>query len=113
MFGDFYYNAIEETWYKAAVLQHMIDNESIVVATPLPVLDDTIVSRPSIENDDGDITVTASYAIFYKDGNSETPAAVVGFQFLYSNLYDVFYGITKNSKVSNAHFVMLLYSSMM
>ncbi|XP_041974818.1 voltage-dependent calcium channel subunit alpha-2/delta-3 isoform X2 [Aricia agestis] len=98
VFGDYYYNAIEETWYKAAVLQHMIDKESLVIATPLPILDKTISSRPEITNENGDITITASYAIFYKDGNSETPAAVVGFQYLYSNFFEIFSNVTKNSR---------------
>ncbi|XP_045495247.1 voltage-dependent calcium channel subunit alpha-2/delta-3 [Colias croceus] len=94
VFGDQYHNTIEETWYKAAVLQHMISKESLVIATPLPILDTTISSRPSIRNEEDDITITASYAIFYKDGNSETPAGVVGFQFLYSNFYEIFQNIT-------------------
>lgn len=94
VFGDYYYNAIEETWYKAAVLQHMIDKESLVIATKLPVLDDSIKSPPPIENEDGDVIVTASYAIFYRDYKSETPAAVVGFQYLQSNFHDIFFSIT-------------------
>ncbi|CAH1639873.1 unnamed protein product [Spodoptera littoralis] len=76
VFGDVYHNTIEETWYKAAVLQHMINKESLVVATPLPVLDDIIKNPPKVINEDGDITLTASYAIFYKDETSETPASV-------------------------------------
>ncbi|XP_072941901.1 voltage-dependent calcium channel subunit alpha-2/delta-4 [Epargyreus clarus] len=101
VFGDIYYNAIEETWYKAAVLQHMISPEALVIATPLRILDDTIQNRPNIENDDGDITITASYAIFYKDGKSETPAAVVGFQYQYSNFRDIFFNMTnRNSAIS-------------
>ncbi|CAH2102250.1 unnamed protein product [Euphydryas editha] len=101
VFGDKYSKAIEEIWYKAAVLQHMIDKESLVISTNLPVLDDTIKSPPPIENDDGDITVTSSYAIFYKDGESETPAAVVGFQFMYSNFQEIFFNMTKNNEELN------------
>lgn len=78
----------------------MIDKESLVISTNLPVLDDTIKSPPRIENEDGDITVTSSYAIFYKDGESETPAAVVGFQFMYSNFQEIFFNMTKNNDVS-------------
>lgn len=99
MFGDLYYNAIEETWYKAAVLQHMIDKESLVIATKLPVLDKMIASRPPVANDDGDIIITASYAIFYKDGDSKTPAAVVGFQFMFSNFQDIFFKMTESTEV--------------
>ncbi|XP_034830585.1 voltage-dependent calcium channel subunit alpha-2/delta-3 [Maniola hyperantus] len=98
VFGDFYYNAIEETWYKAAVLQHMIDKESLVIATNLPVLDKSIKSRPAITNTDGDIIVTASYAIFYKDGDSETPAAVVGFQYMFSNFQEIFFKMTESTE---------------
>lgn len=100
MFGDYYFNSIEETWYKAAVLQHTINKESLVIATPLPVLDDAILSPPPVQNEDGDITITASYALFYKDGDSETPASVVGFQYSYLNFFDRFLKLTKGSKVS-------------
>lgn len=72
----------------------MINKESLVVATPLPILDDIIKDPPSVMNEDGDITLTASYAIFYKDGNSETPASVVGFQFSYLNFSERFLNIT-------------------
>ncbi|CAB3256391.1 unnamed protein product [Arctia plantaginis] len=95
VFGDIYYKTIEETWYRAAVLQHMINNESLVVATPLPILDDVIKTKPKVINEDGDITLTASYAIFYKDGNSSTPASVVGFQYSYLKFYERFLQITK------------------
>ncbi|XP_037968616.2 voltage-dependent calcium channel subunit alpha-2/delta-3 isoform X1 [Plutella xylostella] len=99
VFGDNHnFNSIEETWYKAAVLQHMINKESLVIATPLPVLDDTIQDEPSVENEEGDITITASYAIFYKDGNSETPASVVGFQFSYLNFISRFLSITNKTE---------------
>lgn len=94
VFGDIYHNTIEETWYKAAVLQHMINTESLVVATPLPILDDIIKNPPKVINPDGDITLTASYAIFYKDGDSGTPASVVGFQFSYLEFYERFLQIT-------------------
>lgn len=95
VFGDDYHNAIEETWYKAAVLQHIISRESVVIATPLPVLDKTINSPPSVLNKDGDVTITASHAIFYKDDKSETPASVVGFQFSYKKFTERFINITK------------------
>ncbi|KAH9641729.1 hypothetical protein HF086_003855 [Spodoptera exigua] len=97
VFGDIYHNTIEETWYKAAVLQHMINKESLVVATPLPVLDDIIKNPPKVINEDGDITLTASYAIFYKDETSETPASVVGFQYSYLKFYERFLEITNIS----------------
>lgn len=104
MFGDLYPKAIEETWYKAAVLQDLINKESLVVATKLPILDKTITSKPPEENKD--ITITASYAIFYKDGNSETPASVVGFQFVYSGFYKKFLQITNTTSVSEFKYVI-------
>lgn len=95
VFGDIYNTTIEETWYKAAVLQHMISKESLVVATPLPFLDKTIKNPPPVRNEDEDITITASYAIFYKDGESETPASVVGFQYSYNSFFERFKSITE------------------
>lgn len=65
------------------------------MATPLPILDDIIKTKPKVINEDGDITLTASYAIFYKDGNSSTPASVVGFQYSYLKFYERFLQITK------------------
>ncbi|XP_026759265.2 voltage-dependent calcium channel subunit alpha-2/delta-4 [Galleria mellonella] len=97
VFGDKNKLAIEETWYKAAVLQHMINKESVVIATPLPILDESIKKRPSVLNKDGDITVTSSYAIFYKDGESETPASVVGFQYSYLKFQERFQEITNET----------------
>lgn len=94
VFGDFHHNAIEETWYQAAVLQHMVNNESLVIATTLPILDDIIKKKPVLINEDGDIILTASYAIFYKDGNYSTPASVVGFQYSYLKFYERFLHIT-------------------
>lgn len=73
----------------------MINRESLVVATPLPVLDTTILHRDPVIQDN-DITITASYAIFYKDGNNETPASVVGFQFSYLHFRDRFIEIIKS-----------------
>lgn len=79
----------------------MIDKESLVIATKLPVLDDSIKSPPHIKNEDGDIVVTASYAIFYRDYKSETPAAVVGFQYLYSNFHEIFFSMTGKNTDDN------------
>ncbi|XP_013197195.2 voltage-dependent calcium channel subunit alpha-2/delta-4 isoform X2 [Amyelois transitella] len=94
VFGDKYILAIEETWYKAAVLQHMINKDSLVVATRLPILDEIIKERPPVQDEDGDITMTASYAIFYRDGEIETPASVVGFQYSYLSFQKRFAEIT-------------------
>lgn len=69
-----------------------------MIATPLPILDNIIENKPKVKNEDGDITITASYAIFYKDDESETPASVAGFEFLYSSFYRNFMKITERNK---------------
>lgn len=97
VFGSRYVTAIEEIWYKAAVLQHVVNNESLVISTPLPILDDIIKDVPSVENEDGDITITASHAIFYKDGMYITPASVVGFEYSYEHFYSRFLELTRTS----------------
>ncbi|XP_028158814.1 voltage-dependent calcium channel subunit alpha-2/delta-4 isoform X1 [Ostrinia nubilalis] len=102
VFGDKYYNAIEETWYKAAVLQHMINRESIVISTPLPILDE-IVQKGMEFDKNGDIVMTASYAIFYKDGDSETPASVVGFEFSFLSFQKRFLEITGRTSDEQFH----------
>lgn len=76
-------------------MQHLISRESLVIATPLPVLDKIIKDDPPVQNEDGDITITATYAIFYKDGDSETPASVVGFQYSYLSFFERFKNITE------------------
>lgn len=110
VFGDTYITSIEETWYKAAVLQHMIEKQSLVIATKLPSLDEIITTDTPVQNLDGDITITASYAIFYKDGDSETPASVVGFEYSFQSFYDRFLEITETgrgkSDVSIRNFVV-------
>lgn len=52
-------------------------------------------------NDDGDITITASYAIFYKDGDSETPASVVGFEYSFRSFIKRFQQITESTMNKN------------
>lgn len=79
-----------------------------MIATRLPILDDTIMSAPPVKNEDGDITITSSYAIFYKDGESETPASVVGFQYSYLNFFDRFIKLTKGSNVSISKMLRVL-----
>ncbi|KAL1493158.1 hypothetical protein ABEB36_011269 [Hypothenemus hampei] len=76
-FGDFHPRAIDEKWYKSAVLQHRYDTESFVYSVPLTSKDSTVSS---------DVLVTASYAIFVKDAGIEAPGSVVGFQFSQSRL---------------------------
>ncbi|XP_066155401.1 voltage-dependent calcium channel subunit alpha-2/delta-3 isoform X2 [Euwallacea fornicatus] len=75
-FGDLNPRAIDEKWYKSAVLQHQYDTESFVYSVPFVGGNDTLV--------------TGSYAIFAKDAGIEAPGSVVGFQFSQSNLQSKF-----------------------
>lgn len=45
--------------------------------------------------------VTASYAIFPKDGGHEAPGSVVGFKIAHSALYQRFIDITSKANVSS------------
>ncbi|KAJ6647712.1 Voltage-dependent calcium channel subunit alpha-2/delta-3, partial [Pseudolycoriella hygida] len=84
-FGDFHRYAIDETWYKAAILQHNVDPLSFVYSVP---------HVGEAENEDDQLKVTASHAIFPRDGGLEAPGLVVGFQFSHSFMYDRFMEIT-------------------
>lgn len=48
---------------------------------------------------DGEIKVTASHAIFPKDGGVEAPACVVGFQFSHDQMFQNFMEITSEFNV--------------
>lgn len=89
-FGDSYKRAIDETWYRSAVLQHKIDPQSFVYSVP----------HESEAPEDEEIKVTASHAIFPRDGGLEAPAAVVGFQFSHQLLYERFMEIISTNTVS-------------
>lgn len=89
-FGDFHSTAINEAWYKSAILQHQIDKQSFVYS--VPHYDD--------EKEDNEIKVTASMAIFPRDGGLEAPSCVVGFQFSHELMYERFMEITSKVKVS-------------
>lgn len=90
-FGDYHTTAIDETWYKSAILQHHQDNtESFVYS----------VKHYDDPNEDSELKVTASHAIFPRDGGMEAPACVVGFQFSHSKMWDRFFNITAVDNVS-------------
>lgn len=91
-FGDYHTTAVDETWYKMAILQHQIDAESFVYLVPH-------VNEPL---EDSDLKVTASHAIFPRNDNGgiEAPASVVGFQFSHSLMYERFMEITSKVNVS-------------
>lgn len=89
-FGDYHKFAIDETWYKAAILQHRIDPLSFVYSVP----------HAEEEKETDELKVTASHAIFPRDGGLEAPGLVVGFQFSHSLMYKRFMEITSKADVS-------------
>lgn len=84
-FGDYHTKAIDETWYRSAILQHHEERiESFVYS----------VKHASDPDEDADLKVTASHAIFPRDGGREAPACVVGFQFSHASMLERFFNIT-------------------
>lgn len=90
-FGDYHTTAIDETWYKSAILQHKIDPNSFVYSVP----------HKSDPPTDSEMIVTASHAIFPRDGGFEAPGSVVGFQFSLAHMQKRFDNITSKANVSN------------
>ncbi|KAF2881973.1 hypothetical protein ILUMI_24201 [Ignelater luminosus] len=84
-FGDLHPRAIDETWYKSAVIQHRYNDRSFVYTVPFD------------SQEEDDILVTASSAIFPEQNGIASPAAVVGFQFSHSHLQKQFFSITTAS----------------
>ncbi|XP_017029919.1 voltage-dependent calcium channel subunit alpha-2/delta-3 isoform X5 [Drosophila kikkawai] len=78
--------AIDEIWYKRAVDQHFVRDESFVYSVPFDA-----------GESNSEILVTASHAVFHSEGGKSAPAAVVGFQFQHSALYKLFHNITGNA----------------
>lgn len=90
-FGDYHTKAIDETWYKSAILQHHEERtESFVYS----------VKHARDPDEDSDLKVTASHAIFPRDGGKEAPACVVGFQFSHALMLERFFNITSVDNVS-------------
>lgn len=90
-FGDYYTRAIDEPWYRSAVLQHRVDPESFVYSVPHDDPDDT--------KEEGDRKVTASHAVFRTDGGKKAPGCVVGFQFEHEKMQKRFDNITSRDNV--------------
>lgn len=92
-FGDLYSTSLNEPWYKSAVLQHGIEEHSFVYSVPHyeDIKDENAT--------DVDIKVTASMAIFPRDGGKEAPSCVVGFQFSHELMYQRFMDFTYTSNV--------------
>lgn len=89
-FGDYHTKAIDETWYRAAVLQHRIDPQSFFYS----------VQHSEDEKEEGELKVTASMAIFPRDGGMEAPSCVVGFQLSQPAMTQRFMEIASKSNVS-------------
>ncbi|XP_037958547.1 voltage-dependent calcium channel subunit alpha-2/delta-3 [Teleopsis dalmanni] len=84
-FGDYHTTAIDETWYKSAILQHHQEpTESFVYS----------VKHSKDPMEDNELKITASHAIFPRDGGKEAPACVVGFQFSHALMLERFFNIT-------------------
>lgn len=83
-FGDYHARAIDEQWYKSAVLQHQYDKDAFVFSVPFEI------------EDEQNVLVTGSYAIFPEDGGKEAAGSVVGFQFSHAKLKELFLETIKN-----------------
>ncbi|XP_015836573.2 voltage-dependent calcium channel subunit alpha-2/delta-3 [Tribolium castaneum] len=86
-FGDLHAEAIDETWYKSAVIHHRYDPESFVYSVPF----DSGLQE--------DLLVTASYAVFPTDAGKMAPGCVVGFQFAHKNFMEIVQEITANVSI--------------
>lgn len=84
-FSEHNNKAIDEIWYKRAVDQHFVREESFVYSVPFDAGETA-----------AETIVTASHAIFHTEGGKSAPAAVVGFQFQHSALVKLFRNITGN-----------------
>lgn len=85
-FGDMYPRAIDEIWYRRAVDFYYVNRDAYVYSVPFD------------SGNTSDILVTVSHAIFVEHGAARAPAAVVGFQFQYKALRELFFN--KTSTVS-------------
>lgn len=92
-FGDYHMFAIDETWYKSAILQHKIDPDGFVYS----------VQHSSDPIEDSELKITASHAIFPRDGGLEAPGCVVGFQFSHKLMLERFANITSEENVNYLH----------
>lgn len=98
-FGDFHNKAVDETWYKTAILQHQIDPKSFVFSVP----------HANDPKEPGELKITATHAIFPRDGGKDAPSSVVGFQFSHANMYKRFMEITNSGGVSDLFKIKCIY----
>ncbi|XP_020292815.1 voltage-dependent calcium channel subunit alpha-2/delta-3 isoform X2 [Pseudomyrmex gracilis] len=78
VFGDLHRRAVNEPWYKAAIIQN--DSDTISLSVPWEAGSDAII--------------TVSMSISPKDGGKKAAAAVVGFQMPMTSLYKRFIELT-------------------
>jgi voltage-dependent calcium channel alpha-2/delta-4 len=110
-FGDEYSKAIEEPWYQNAIFQHYFDKDSFVYTVEHKEKQNEKIAKAQREmenEEDGSdppiqppiepLQVSASMAIFPRDGGSEAPSCVVGFQFSHQLMQKSFVDITSTVK---------------
>ncbi|KAJ3622682.1 hypothetical protein MTP99_018970 [Tenebrio molitor] len=84
-FGDLHSKAIDETWYKSAVIQHRYDPQSFVYSVPFD---------SGLEEG---LLVTGSYAVF--PNKTQAPGCVVGFQFAHKNFIEIVDDLTSSLSI--------------
>lgn len=99
-FGDLHTTAIDEVWYKSAVLQHQVEPETFVFSVNFSAWQHW---QPE------EVVVTASHAVFPRDGGLQAPAAVLGYQFSHHLLVRRFMEITSKAKVKNIYSYLLYF----
>lgn len=92
----YFLSVYKQIWYKRAVEQHYVENESFVYSVPFA----------NSYGDESETLVTASHAIFVNEAQKSACAAVVGYQFQLEALDKLFKNITNN--VSNKSFLVYL-----
>jgi voltage-dependent calcium channel alpha-2/delta-4 len=96
-FGDLHSKAIDETWYKSAVIQHRYDPQSFVYSVPFD---------SGLEEG---LLVTGSYAVF--PNKTQAPGCVVGFQFAHKNFIEIVDDLTSSLSVSSRHTIDISYNT--
>ncbi|XP_026684087.1 voltage-dependent calcium channel subunit alpha-2/delta-3-like isoform X1 [Diaphorina citri] len=93
-FGETNNRAIDEVWYRRAVEQHYVDENSFVFSVPFEAYGSEIDDTFSLDKKP---KVTATHAIFVGNAEKKAPVAVVGLQMLHSALQNIFVNITSTS----------------
>lgn len=83
-FGDSNNRGVDEIWYKRAVELNHEDPQSFTYSVPFNA------------GDDSKTQITASHAIYVRDGQRFAPIAVVGYKFAHSAFANLFEKIMGN-----------------